>query len=416
MTPPDAVDQRANFISLSQLYSFLLCWSRPAAPDGSVPSASRPRMKITRIETIPVRLKKNPERAIRSSKKFTAENTFLLVKMHTDDGVVGLGEVSCDPIWSGEDYVTSAHFIERVLSPLLIGEDPLQIERLVARIEAPIVGHVFTKSALEMALWDILGKVAGLPLYRLLGGPARDAVTTKFSISGTDPARAADIASWAIDVGFRAMKVKVGIDPKEDIARVRAIRQAIGPDVRLGIDANGGWSPRVAIRMIRELEEYDIFFAEQPVQPLDVTWLADVRRSVRVPIMADESVFNLQEAMAVLRADAADVLSVYVGKGGGISAGLKIAAVAQAAGATCTIGSNLELGVASAAMIHLAMATSGIGSEEFPCDIIGPLYYDTDLLAESLELSGGRAMPPSGPGLGVELDDDQVASCRVDLA
>src|SRR5207302_2630852 len=140
----------------------------------------------------------------------------------------------------------------------------------------------------------------------------RDFVPTKFSVSGLEPARAAEIAAWAVEQGFRAMKVKVGIEPDADVARVRAVREAIGPEVRLGVDANGGWSPRVAIQTIRRLMEFGIFFAEQPVAPLDVSWMADVRRNVAVPVMADESVYTLQDAMALVRAEAADVLSVYV--------------------------------------------------------------------------------------------------------
>jgi muconate cycloisomerase len=370
-------------------------------------------MKIRKIDTIAVRVPLNPARAIRSSLKHTGCNTFLFVKVHTDEGIVGLGEVSCDPVWSGEDYLTAAHYIEASFAPLLEGEDPTLVERLTAKMRGAIQGNPFTRAGVEMALWDILGKRAGLPLYRLLGGPVRDFVPTKFSVSGAEPEQAAAIASWAVSVGFRAMKVKVGIDPDADVARVRAVREAVGPGVRLGVDANGGWSPRVAIQTIRRLSAYDIFFAEQPVPALDVAWLADVRRQVQVPIMADESVFTLQDAMSVVRANAADVISLYVGKGGGIGPARKAAAVAEAAGLVASVGSNLELGVASAAMIHLAMATPGIGAEEFPCDIIGPLYYDDDLLAEPLRIRGGEARPPERPGLGVELDEDKVKHYRV---
>ncbi|MDW8366665.1 MAG: enolase C-terminal domain-like protein [Abditibacteriales bacterium] len=371
-------------------------------------------MKITHIETIPVRLPKKPQLAIRSSLGYTLASTFVLVKVHTDEGLIGLGEVSCDPVWSGEDDVTSAHYINDRLAPSLIGEDPTAIERLTAKLRTCMAGHPFTKAAIEMALWDIFGKSVGLPVYRLLGGAVREVVRTKFSVSGAEPEKAAEIAAWAVSVGFKAMKVKVGIDPESDVARVRAVREAIGPDVRLGVDANGGWSPRVAIQTIRRLAEFNIFFAEQPVPRDDVAWLADVRRNVQVPIMADESVFNLQDAMSVVRHDAADVLSVYVGKGGGIGPARKIAAVAEAAGLTCTIGSNLEMGIATAAMIHLALSTPGVGAEEFPCDIIGPFYYEEDLLAEPLPLQGGEARPPEKPGLGVELDEEKVKRYRVD--
>lgn len=371
-------------------------------------------MRITRIETIPVQVPINQERAVRGGRGAHTVSPFVLVRVHTDAGLVGLGEVSCTPIWSGEDQVTACHMIRSYLEPPLLGADPTEVERLSGLMGRALAGNVFTKAGVEMALWDLVGKAAGLPLYRIFGGAVREFVPTKFSVSGVEPERAAAIASWAVAQGFRAMKVKVGIDPEGDVARVRAVRHAVGPDVKLGVDANGGWAPRVAIQTIRRLCEFDIYFAEQPVPPLDVAWLADVRRQVPVPIMADESLYTLQDAMALIRAGAADVLSIYVGKGGGIGAGRKVAALAEAAGLTCTVGSNLELGVASAAMIHLAMASPGIGAEEFPCDILGPFFYEGDVLAEPLPIRAGSARPLERPGLGVELDEALVARYRVD--
>ena len=370
-------------------------------------------MKITRIETIPVQVPISPKRAIRGGRGYHTVSPFLLLKIHTSEGIVGLGEVSCTAGWSGEDQFTAARINDAYLAPVLVGQDPTHIERLTALMQKTVANNPFTKSGIEMALWDILGKVAGLPVYRLLGGPVREYVTTKYSVSGLEPAQAAEIAAWAVAQGFTTMKVKVGMNPDEDVARVAAVRQAIGPHVRLGVDANGGWSPRVAIQTIPRLYEYDIFFAEQPVPDLDIAWLADVRRQVRVPVMADESVYSLQDAMAVVRAGAADVISVYVGKGGGITSARKIAAVAESAGIVCTIGSNLELGVANAAMIHLGMATSAIAAEDFPCDILSPFYYEDELLTEPLLIEAGKARPHEKPGLGVELDDDKVAHYRV---
>jgi muconate cycloisomerase len=146
---------------------------------------------------------------------------------------------------------------------------------------------------------------------------------------------------------------------------------------------------------------------------LDVSWLADVRANINLPVMADESVTNAHDAMALVRANAADVFSVYVGKGGGIGEARKLTAVAEAAGLTCTVGSNLEMGIAMAAMIHLAIASPGIGAEEFPCDILSTFYYESDLLAESLPITAGTARPLEKPGLGVELDPDRVEFYRV---
>jgi muconate cycloisomerase len=324
-----------------------------------------------------------------------------------------LGEVSCTPIWSGEDQVTAAHFIRDYLAPAFQGEDPLQIARLTAKLRRHLATNPFTKAGIEMALWDILGKAAGMPLYRLWGGPVRDFVPTKFSVSGLEASKAAALASWAVEKGFRTMKVKVGINPDEDVARVRAVREAIGTGVRLGVDANGGWSPRVAVQTIRRMYEFGIYFAEQPVAPVDPAWMADVRNHVNVPIMADESVNTVQDAMTLARAGAADVLSLYVGKGGAVSTAMKIGAVAEAAGLACTVGSNLEMGVASAAMIHLAMATPAIAAEEFPCDILGPFFYEGDVLAEPLPIEAGRASPLERPGLGIELDERKIEIYRV---
>lgn len=371
-------------------------------------------MKITGIETIPVQVPINPRRAIRSGRGYHTISPFLIVQVQTDEGIVGLGEVSCTAAWSGEDQFTAARIIQTYLAPVLIGQDPTHIERLTNVMRKTVANNPFTKSAIEMALWDILGKVAGLPVYRLLGGPVREYVTTKFSVSGLEPEKAAEIAAWAVEQGFTTMKVKVGIDPEQDVARVRAVRAAIGPNVRLGVDANGGWSPRQAIQTIPRLYEYNILFAEQPVPDLDIAWLADVRAQVKVPVMADESVYSLQDALAIVRSGAADILSVYVGKGGGIGPARKMAAVAEAAGIVCTIGSNLELGIASAAMIHLGMATSAIAAEDFPCDILSPFYYEDELLLDPLPIAAGKARPHEKPGLGVELDPKQVAKLRVD--
>jgi L-alanine-DL-glutamate epimerase-like enolase superfamily enzyme len=265
-----------------------------------------------------------------------------------------------------------------------------------------------------LALWDILGKAAGLPLYRLLGGPVRERVPVKMSVSGVAPDRAAYLAEWAVSQSLTALKVKVGMDPEGDLERVRAVRAAVGQGFRVGIDANGGWSTRTAIHTIRRMvEQSGVYFAEQPVAPGDPQWLAEVRRNVPVPVMADESCYTLQDAMALVRASAADILSVYVGKGGGVGPARKIAAVAEAAGLTCTVGSNLELGVASAAMTHLAMASPGINPEEYPCDILGPLAYDDDLLAEPLDWRDGSVRALERPGLGVTLDEQALSRYRV---
>ncbi len=371
-------------------------------------------MKIDSIECIPVRVPIRPEVAIRAKGGTHSVSPFLLLKVHTNEGIVGLGEVSATPRWSGEDQVTAEHFIRTILGPAIIGEDPRNVELLSSRMRASIAGNAFTRAALEMALWDICGKAKGVPVYELLGGAVRESVTTKWSISGVEPERAAGIARWAAEQGFRTVKVKVGINPAEDVARVRAVRGELGESFRIGVDANGAWTPELAVEMIERLCEFGIYFAEQPVPPGDMAWLAEVRRRVKIPVLADESVYSPTDARAIVREGAADAISVYIGKAAGIGPAVQISAIAQAAHLGCTVGSNLELGVGTAAMLHLAVASSGITPEEFPCDIIGPLYYCDELLQEPLDLSNGRAIAPKGPGLGVELDEAKVRLYRVD--
>ncbi len=369
-------------------------------------------MKIQQIECIPVGVPIRPEFIIRGSLGIHAESPFVILRIHTDEGITGLGEVSCTPVWSGEDAVTAIHIIENFLEPALLGEDPRDIERLTAKMRRTVAGHPFTKSGIEIALWDILGKSCGLPVFRLLGGAVRETIPIKMSVSGAAPERAAEIANWALAKGLTALKVKVGIEVESDIERVKAVRAVVGTKFRMGIDANGGWPVRVAIPAIRHLvEECSIYFAEQPVSSLDLAWLADVRRNVSIPVMADESCYTIQDAMAIARAGAADILSVYVGKGG-IGPARKITSLAEAAGITCTVGSNLELGIASAAMAHLAASSSGIGAEEYPCDILGPLAYEHDLLREPIEYRDGAVRVPGGPGLGIELDEQLLARYR----
>jgi muconate cycloisomerase len=371
-------------------------------------------LKILRIETIPISVPLKPDLAIRSGRGGAhTHSPFLLVKIHTDEGLIGLGEASCTPRWSGEDQVTGAHLIHRYLEPLLKGENPLDVDALSSKFRLAFAANYFTKAAVEMALWDIAGKAAGKPVYELLGGKVRELIPTKWSVSGVEPERAAEIAWRAIAHGFKALKVKVGIGPDDDIQRVKAVREIIGPTFKLGVDANGGWSAEEAIKTVARLGEWKISFVEQPVSPEDVAVMAEVRKQLKVPLIADESVYTLQDATTLARLKAADVFSIYVGKAGGIGPARKIAAFAESEGLKCTLGSNLELGVGSAAMAHLAIATPSIAAEEFPCDIIGPLYYEDDVVTEPGSIQAGEVKPNSKPGLGVELDPDKVKKYRV---
>ena len=362
-------------------------------------------MKICAIEAIPISLPISKRLVISSARGTHSHSPFVIVRVHTDEGVVGLGEVSCTPIWSGEDQVTAKHFIDDLLTSQLVGTSPLEIERISKTMNQHLAGNAFTKAAIEMACWDIMGRIAGLPLYRLWGGPVREKIPIKFSISASAPQDSARLADWAVQQGFRAMKVKVGTNPDLDVQRFKAVREAIGPEIFLGADANGGWSVQDAIWAIKRMLPLGLAFIEQPVAAGNHNSLAQVRTMTGAAVLADESVETAEDAYQLARDRAVDAVSAYVGKGGGLSMVRRIASVAAAANLGCTLGSNLELGVATAAMIHLAASTSDLTCEQYPPDILGPLYYEADVLLKPLDLSGGYAQLPAGPGLGIELND-----------
>jgi muconate cycloisomerase len=371
-------------------------------------------MRITRIESIPVRVPLKKGMTTKTAHGDHVTSDYVIVKIHTDEGIVGLGEATVSALWSGETSRSTHSAITELLGPALIGSDPTQISRIRAVMDFLIKLNPFTKSAIEMALWDISGKAAGLPVYQLLGGKVRDVIPTKMMIGAFELPRVRSLAEQFLGWGVRCLKVKVGLDLAGDLARVQAVRELAGPDLPITVDSNCGWNVPTARIALGKLSKYDLLVAEQPIAPTDTTDLAYLRQHSSIPIMADESVFTLGDAWNVLRAHAADVISVYPGKNGGISASIEIAHVAKSAGIPCHIGSNLELGIGSAAMLHLAAAVPNIDSQTYPADILGPHYHESDLLKTPLSLEFTGARVPTGIGLGVELDEELLGKFRAD--
>jgi muconate cycloisomerase len=371
-------------------------------------------MRITKVEAIPVRVPLAAGMTTKTAHGDHHTSDYVIVRVHTNEGLVGLGEATVSALWSGETSQSTVAAIATLLGPALVGHDPRRISQARATMDFRIKLNPFTKSAVEMALWDIAGKAAGVPVYQLLGGKVRDVIPTKMMIGAFDIPRVQSLATRFLEWGIRCLKVKVGLDLAGDLARVRAVRELAGPDVTMTVDANCGWNATTARRALEQLRAFNLLVAEQPIPPGDVEAMAMLRTVGGIPIMADESVFTLTDAWNVLRGHAADVISVYPGKNGGIAASIEIVHAAKAAGVACHMGSNLELGIGSAAMLHLASAAQAIDSETYPADILGPHYHESDLLTEPLALNPDGALVPEGPGLGIELDEEQLARFRVD--
>jgi L-alanine-DL-glutamate epimerase-like enolase superfamily enzyme len=370
-------------------------------------------MKITRVEAIPVCVPLKKGMTAKTAHGEHAVSPYVIVRMHTDAGLVGLGEATISGLWSGETQAGTVAAIREYIEPVVLGKDPRDITAIRRAMDFIIKLNPFTKSAVEMAAWDIAGKSAGLPVYQLLGGKVRDQVRIKLVVWARDVAGSRAMAEQHLALGVSCVKVKVGLDPVTDVARVRAVREACGPNIPVTIDANCGWTIQQARHCLRQLADVNLLLAEQPIPPGDHVAMAELRRDTPAPIMADESVFTLQDAWQISMHRAADILSIYPGKHGGIQATADIVAIARAAGLRCTIGSNLELGIGTAAMLHVAAAFPEVDTDTFPADTIGPFYHEADLITESLKLGPPTAKVPDGPGFGVELDEAQLERWRV---
>lgn len=330
---------------------------------------------------------------------------YVLVRVTTDDGHEGAGEATVMPRWSGETVWSAKSLIDHLFAPALLGGDPRDVVEIDRRMDALAVGNPFAKAALEMACWDIQGKSAGKPVYELLGGAVRDhAIRCRFSLGAYEPEQAAQRAAERVAAGFTTIKVKVGGPPEQDIARVRAVREAIGQRVTLTVDANGGWDADTAIACLDALADCRIALVEQPTPRGDYSGMARVRRHSEAPVMADESCFEIEHARELLARECCDVLSLYPGKQSGILKARQIAELAAAHGAACSIGSNLEWDIATAAMGHLVVAMKNFDVKRYPGDMLGPAYHEFSIAREPIQIDGPLVYVPDRPGLGIDVD------------
>ncbi|MBM3596988.1 MAG: hypothetical protein FJX35_02145 [Alphaproteobacteria bacterium] len=359
-------------------------------------------MKITKVRTVPVWCaRRRPYGQVtRTALGPAAISDYTIVFVDTDAGITGIGEV-CS-VFKRRGALLRGD-VDHALAPAVIGEDPFRIAHLVQKMDLTLDGVEEAKAGIEMALWDIMGKALDTPVYNLLGGKVRDRIPLSYSIPFGTPEQMADFAKERVKAGHKTIKVKVGSeDGARDIAAVKAIREAIGPDLKLRVDGNMGWpTAKHAIRMIRAMEPWDLELVEQPLPAHDLDGMAEVRRNIGVPLMADESIRNPRSAMEVIRRGAADIANVYVTEAGGLYNAMRIFAMCEAAGMPCMIGSMPEFGIGTAAQIHLGVAMTNLGPDSDTC---GVLYHEEDLLKPALRIENGFSYPPEAPGLGVTID------------
>jgi muconate/chloromuconate cycloisomerase len=333
---------------------------------------------------------------------------FVFVRLETRDGHVGWGEAAClgGPTWSEESAESIAATIERYIGPWLIGRDAARIEALRGEMARRVQGNPFARAAVEMALWDVNGRALGVPVTRLLGGRVRDAVPLSWSLAVTDPDAEVAEARDLVAHGHRIFKVKTAAHPvAHDVARIRRIREAVGPDVSLRVDANQGWDRATALRAIRQMEPCDLAFVEQPVPRWDLEGLAQIGRSVSVPIMADESCFSPQDALAIAKLGGVSILGLKLTKSAGILGTLAISRVAEAAGLGAYVGCMIETSLGTAAYLAVGVVAPPV---TWGCELFGPLLLAGDVVRRPVQYRDGAILALEEPGLGVEVDETML--------
>jgi o-succinylbenzoate synthase len=365
-------------------------------------------MVITDVDVIPVHVPLRSEWRISSGSR--THSDYVIVRVTADCGIAGVGEASPVCRYAPETQESIFYAIKHYLGPSIIGMNPENIQSVHDRMNGVMSGNLFAKAAVDMALYDLLGKAYGLPCHMLLGGRFRDRVPIAYVVGIKPFDHAARDIEWAVEHGFRTLKIKVGQDIRHDSDFVERVRRLVGPEMKITVDANAGWKTDEAIRNIRILEEWSIDSVEQPVPGWDIRGMRRVRQAVRTRIMADESIYSTQDALRLVENDAVDIMNIYIAKAGSMNETKKVAAICESAGLSCLVGGMVELGVGTAASLQFVAAVESI---DLPNYIAGPIINAADIVREEFGVADGCLTVPHGAGLGVTLSEDKLAQFSV---
>jgi len=358
-------------------------------------------MKVRELHAVLVRIPQKPPIAPYQSRyKAGSVKEALLIRLETDTDVVGWGETPVD--WVNQSYTGTG---EDRLRAAILGKDPFDLEAFYA--ENTLGGYL--ASGVEMALWDIIGKVTRQPLYKLLGGAVRKNIELAACMGIRPYEEAKAIAKLYVEQGFTTIKTKAGRDPQEDLNMVRGIRDGVGDRLKLRIDPNQGYAPDKAFPLARDLEKYNLEYFEQPMPQSLIADAARLRRQTSTPIALNESVTTPEIVLQILTLHAADVILPDTYQCGGILGVKKIDTLAAAAGVPCVFHCAHDLGLKTAAMLHVVAS-----SPNFPlandCTYYG---LEDDILTSKHVIEAGHMKVPEGPGLGVTVDEAKVERYRI---
>lgn len=370
-------------------------------------------LTITGVEAIPLAVTGTKDFRISEGK--TRRHISVLLRMTTDDpSVTGVSEVVSAPPGKPEEFLEEiVGAIRRYVAPALLGFPAMNRLAACARVDAVLKGRPWTKAAVNVALHDLAGRALGVPVHDLLGGRVREKIPVMGTVLGIDsPDAMAKAAVATVQSGFTTLKLKVGETVESDIDRVRAVREAVGDAIDLRIDGNDHYLPADAIRFIRAVERFRIEHIEQPVARSDLLGFAQVRGSVNIPIMSDDTVATPRDAMNVIRLGAVDRVKIKVTKHG-LDGAAAILSMLENAGVGAILGHVFEMGLAATAEAHFAAVAPSL---ILPVEIgsLRPMGVTTDIISENLFTQPGFVTVPPGPGLGATVDWDAVAAARIE--
>jgi L-alanine-DL-glutamate epimerase-like enolase superfamily enzyme len=376
-------------------------------------------MKITKIETMIIEIPVENPYVFSHGVLKAFSNVIVLI--YTDEDIVGIGESSYVPGGgvSEETPESTKPVIDKYLAPAIIGDDPFDIESIHQKMDAIIPRNLIAKCGIDLGLWDLIGKALNLPAYKLLGGEVNPKIHCTYTLSIDTPQNMAEQAFFRKKQGYKTLVAKIGRDPNTDIDRLMAVREAVGAQINIRLDANEAYRPDQAIRIIRKMEKYEPEFVEEPVKRWDLDGMAKVTKAVDVPISSDESNTSIESAARLLRKVAADILNIKISKNGGLFKSKKIAALAEAHGIPCIVGGANTYEIGRQACRHFAVCTAQVeadaGSEGCAPASQSKIDDVTKRIITYNDVTKGDGYVEvlEGAGLGVEIDQEKIKKYRV---
>jgi L-Ala-D/L-Glu epimerase len=331
----------------------------------------------------------------------------ILIKIFTSENIIGIGECSAFPMIVGETQNT-CYEMAKDFATLWKGKDALDIEERLNQLNSFAAGNSTIKSAFDMALYDMASQNANQPLYEFLGGTKKE-MLTDITVGIGSPEMMAAQAKAFVEKGATILKIKLGKDVASDIARIKTIRENIGSEIKIRIDANQGWSVDDATNALTQLGQYNIEFCEQPMRTYNDEYLPVLVKISPIKIMADESVYNHHDALRLIKNKACDYINIKFAKSGGIHEALKIIAVAKENNIPCMMGGMLESRVALTAFAHFAAANPQIIFYDMDTCMLG---HKVDPVIGGVTYNGYTVQPPSGIGIGASVTEEFLEGCE----